>query len=340
MERDVTDKQMKLEAHQRNTIEKGKKKQLTDAQDEIFKDIDEVTKRDQKLSDLSKASTKKTMTQEEIRAQGARIMAEVDNESKPRDSKLDLQEDIFGDDDVQETQETHTYQGESGTVTFEEIVDEDDEPQIEEVKETPPSPPKEEVALPEVRQTGDSKQNIGFTEKRLGHFGSYLPARESAMKEAPYPKSKHMPEKKRDPNEAYMDIEDRNPIWLKDRGDHYYKQGNYTAAIQGYSKCLEQDKEFLMAKLNKATVFMKIRQYVASISEICDLFRSIEAVDKKEREGDEVFFNKIQARAYIKRGACQAWISQFDDAITDIEKAMAFKDVWSEGQISKMKLDI
>jgi hypothetical protein len=43
------------------------------------------------------------------------------------------------------------------------------------------------------------------------------------MKEAPYPKSKHMPDKKRDPNEAYMDIEDRNPVWLKDRGDHYYK---------------------------------------------------------------------------------------------------------------------
>jgi hypothetical protein len=41
-----------------------------------------------------------------------------------------------------------------------------------------------------------------------------------------------------------------------------------------------------MAKLNKATVFMKIRQYVSGISEICDLFRSIEAVDKKEREGD------------------------------------------------------
>lgn len=44
------------------------------------------------------------------------------------------------------------------------------------------------------------------------------------MKEPPYPKSKQMVKKKDD---VYIDIEDKDPVWLKDKGDHFYNRNDY-----------------------------------------------------------------------------------------------------------------
>ena len=53
---------------------------------------------------------------------------------------------------------------------------------------------------------------MGFTEKKFAH----LPARESHLKEPPYPKSKKM---EKTPGDQHLDIEDKDPVWLKDKGD-------------------------------------------------------------------------------------------------------------------------
>ena len=98
---------MRLDAHKRNTIEAGKKKQLTDAQDEIFADYDQVNKRDQKLSELSKVQAfpqEKPMTEDEARERGKTIMADLDARERKRvdNQKLNLDQDIFGNDDLDE----------------------------------------------------------------------------------------------------------------------------------------------------------------------------------------------------------------------------------------------
>ena len=51
-----------------------------------------------------------------------------------------------------------------------------------------------------------------------------LPARESQHKEAPYPKSKKVEKKA---NDQFIDIEDKDPLWLKDKGDHFYKRNDF-----------------------------------------------------------------------------------------------------------------
>ncbi len=71
-----------------------------------------------------------------------------------------------------------------------------------------------------------------FTEKKFAH----LPMRESHMKEAPYPKSKNIETKKDD---VYIDIEERDPVWLKDKGDHFYKRNDFQSAISAYTKAIE-----------------------------------------------------------------------------------------------------
>ena len=93
-----------------------------------------------------------------------------------------------------------------------------------------PAPAEKPAELPSVREKKDVEMK--FTEKKFAH----LPARESQHKEAPYPKSKKI-EKKQDDN-AYIDVEDKDPLWLKDKGDHFYRRNDFYSALNAYSKSL------------------------------------------------------------------------------------------------------
>jgi hypothetical protein len=72
------------------------------------------------------------MTEEEMRFRGKEIMRSMDEkeQNRNRSENMNLQEDIFGDDDLDEPQpEKYTYKNDEkvGQCTVEEIVD-DDEP--------------------------------------------------------------------------------------------------------------------------------------------------------------------------------------------------------------------
>lgn len=184
-----------------------------------------------------------------------------------------------------------------GQCTVEEIVDEE-EPEIQEAAESPA--PEVSHELPGIREK--KTEQIPFTEKKFAH----LPARESHDKEAPYPKSKKMD---KDPNDQYINIEDKDPLWLKDKGDHFYNRHDYHAAVNAYSKSIQNDKDFLMARLNRATTFIRMRAYQACVGDCNDIETHVNALKDAEREEDSEFYTKIMGRTYLKRGAAQAWLS-------------------------------
>ena len=174
-----------------------------------------------------------------------------------------------------------------------------------------------------------------FSEKKFAH----LPARESHHKEAPYPKSKKI---EKNPTDVHIDIEDKDPLWLKDKGDHFYKRHDYMSAVNAYSKSIENDKTFLMSRLNRGTTFLRMRHFQACIDEMNDIFMLISNVASKEREEDLQYYEKMESRAYLKRAAAHAWCSQFDLAIEDYKQAMTYNKLgfFSEQEISVIQHDI
>lgn len=173
-----------------------------------------------------------------------------------------------------------------------------------------------------------------FTEKKFPH----LPTRESHNKEAPFPKSK-----KKDPkakNEDFIDVEDKDPVWLKDKADHFFKQHDYTAACAAYSKALKEEPDFLMCKINRSTAWIKTRQYNFAIDDCREIISQVDAMKEDEREGeDKVFYDKIVARSLVKRGACFAWTSKFDEAVADFDKVIdteSYRSVLSDQEISSL----
>lgn len=148
-----------------------------------------------------------------------------------------------------------------------------------------------------------------------------MPMRESHSKEAPYPKSKKMT--KDDKDAFYVDIEERDPVWLKDKGDHFFWKHDYNAALWTYCKAIEADWEFLKVYLNWATTFIKMRKFENCIEDCDDIIKKISDVKEEEKQ-DDPFYIKVLARAYVKWGAANAFLSKLSQAVDDIEAGLNF----------------
>jgi len=138
---------------------------------------------------------------------------------------------------------------------------------------------------------------------------------------------------------VYIDIEDKDPLWLKDKGDHFYKRHDFMSAINAYSKAIKIDNGFLFCRLNRGTTFMRMRQFQACVDEMDDIEQLINAIPQNEIAEEFDFYTKIRGRMTLRRAAALAWMSQFDAAIADYEKAAMFKGVFSEHEISVMQHD-
>jgi len=134
-------------------------------------------------------------------------------------------------------------------------------------------------------------------------------------------------------------VEDKDPVWLKDKADHFYKRSDYHSALNAYSKALEYDKEFLMGRLNRATTWLKVRCFENAIEDIQDIETFIGGLKEEEREGDE-FYQRMLARCFLKKGAGYAWLSKFDEAIASLQSASKFKGVFNEREIIEILNDI
>ena len=184
--------------------------------------------------------------------------------------------------------------------------------------------------LPKIREGGSKK--VEFTEKLFKN----MPARESHKKEPPFPKSKKLDKKKDD---IHIDIEDRDPVWLKDKGDHFYKRHDFSSAMNAYSKSIKNDPEFLKWYLNRATTLLKIRNFEGAIEDLNDIETKIKA--QTEEELKDPFYDKMMSRVIVKRAAAHSWLSHFDDAEKDFTRALKeYKNTYSEEEIKFIENDL
>ena len=118
-----------------------------------------------------------------------------------------------------------------------------DKKEKEEEKEKNPPPQQQS----DIRKQETIKVNL--TKKLIPTFS----ARESLSKEPPYPKSKkYVPEK----NYLGQEIDEKNPIWAKQRGDNFYNNKDYSSAINAYNNALDLDPYFHKVLINRGTCYM------------------------------------------------------------------------------------
>ncbi|TNV72933.1 hypothetical protein FGO68_gene17061 [Halteria grandinella] len=150
------------------------------------------------------------------------------------------------------------------------------------------------------------------------------------------PKSKKIDKKK---DTVYIDVEDKDPVWLKDKGDHFYKRNDYHSALNAYSKALEFDKEFLMGRLNRATTWLRVRCFENAVEDLNDIETFIMNLKEDERDNDD-FYQRMLARTFLRRGAGYAWLSKFDLAVENLTEAQKYKNVFNERELIEISNDV
>lgn len=93
-----------------------------------------------------------------------------------------------------------------------------------------------------------------------------------------------------------------------------------------------------MGRLNRATTWIRVRAFDNCIADCNDIENQILALKESEREDE--FYGRLLARLYVKRGASYAWISNFEKALEDYERAIKNKLVFSEQELNEMERDM
>lgn len=317
---------MKVEGYQRKQLKQKKLEEKERTEEELFRDLDEMEQKNQmimehqKVQQVRKAADDGRQFQKDMALKGTTITATQGMIHQQRDESTD----IFGEEDIAEMPSTagssRTFQPPNPKVKVE-------EPQpvqvIEEMFEEP-------LPVPEVRQKQDVK--VDFTEKKFAH----LPARESQTREPPMPRSKKIDKKK---DTVFIDVEDKDPVWLKDKGDHFYQRNDFHSALNAYSKALEHDKEFLMGRLNRATTWLRVRCFENAVEDLNDIETYIMALKDEERDNDD-FYQRMLARTFLRRGAGYAWLSKFDQSVENLTEALKYKNVFTERELIEISNDV
>ncbi|XP_054844720.1 RNA polymerase II-associated protein 3 [Eublepharis macularius] len=109
-----------------------------------------------------------------------------------------------------------------------------------------------------------------------------------------------------DSEEDGIHIDTEKALAEKEKGNNYFKQGNYDAAIECYTKGMNADPYNPVLPTNRASAFFRMKKYSMSESD-CNLALAL---------------NKNYTKAYARRGAARFALYNFKGAKEDYEKAL------------------
>ena len=158
---------------------------------------------------------------------------------------------------------------------------------------------------------------VNLTKKLIPTFS----ARESLAKEPPYPKSKkYVPEK----NYLGQEIDEKNPIWAKQRGDNFYNNKDYSSAINAYNNALDLDPYFHKVLINRGTCYMCLGQFDQALNDFYRAIDLINSIDKKERS--DAFYDRINVKALSKIYAIHALRQEYQKSLEIINDKLLLKE--------------
>lgn len=119
------------------------------------------------------------------------------------------------------------------------------------------------------------------------------------------------------------DIASENDVvWLRDRGAHFFKHGDYIAAVNAYTAALEFQPKNAQLLTNRAAAHF---QLMAFTSVIADCNRAVQILEKRKSDG-VAEMSAADASAFgialVRRGAAQLRLGMITDALSDLQRAV------------------
>ena len=352
-EKFVVEQSIKIDDNRREEIRTKKEEEKTAAEKDLYKFVDKIDKG--KIDEEEEEEDDKNKNNEDINI-NKEVEESKNNEENEEEENINENKNINKDKVIKYKLEEDPYKDEKEIFKREEIKDptpikhsiesrrnqifSDEENNKKEIKEKPmviqspmvtennfqntlralinkeeksKEPPKPEPT--NIRKHETIKVNL--TKKMIPTFA----ARESLAKEPPYPKSKkYVPEK----NYLGQEIDEKNPIWAKQRGDNFYNNKDYRSAINAYNKALDLDPNFLKVLINRGTCYMCLGEFDLALSDFNKAIDLINGIDKKERS--DAFYDRVNVRALSKMYAVYALRQEYQKALDIINEKLLLKE--------------
>ncbi|GLI70787.1 hypothetical protein VaNZ11_015654 [Volvox africanus] len=129
---------------------------------------------------------------------------------------------------------------------------------------------------------------VSFTKLETGH----LPAREQREEDIRAFRKQARAAAEDDPDT--IDIAERQPLFLKDKGDEMFKAGNYSGALNAYSRAIQLDDCHAAVRTNRAACRLALGE-AAGCVEDCD--RAWELLAERKERLDHDLLDEAEAMA-------------------------------------------
>ncbi|KAL6424406.1 hypothetical protein ACFW04_009883 [Cataglyphis niger] len=165
-----------------------------------------------------------------------------------------------------------------------------------------------ENAVPLPRRSGTI--DVTFSERVFP-----TPARESSLIEEQEWLSKQA-EARRKTGFVVEDLrpEEQDPQWLKDKGDDFFKAGNYLAAISAYTHGIKISNEMTALYVNRSAAHYALGNYYRCIDDCSKVLELMEPKCESNRVS--------RARCHARRGAALCKLSAPQHGIPELEAAL------------------
>ncbi|XP_035664317.1 dynein assembly factor 4, axonemal-like [Branchiostoma floridae] len=114
-----------------------------------------------------------------------------------------------------------------------------------------------------------------------------------------------------DPN---LSEEEKNPLWLKEKGDGFYKSGNVLAAVNAYSQAIRMDSKMPALYSNRAACHLQIRNFHKAAQ---DSSRALELLTPPVPANAAA-----RCKAHVRRGTSLCQLEMYVEGLMDYEAAL------------------
>ncbi|KAJ7407978.1 Dyslexia susceptibility 1 candidate protein 1 protein like protein [Pitangus sulphuratus] len=108
--------------------------------------------------------------------------------------------------------------------------------------------------------------------------------------------------------------EEKNPDWLKDKGNKMFAMGNYLAAVNAYNLALRLNNKLPLLYLNRAACHLKLRNLHKAIE---DSSKALELLTPPVPDNEDA-----RMKAYVRRGTAFCQLELYTEGLQDYEAAL------------------
>lgn len=194
----------------------------------------------------------------------------------------------------------------------------------EEAAERKKKEEEEQAARPAPNENLPAPRSAGKVELNFTHHRRNLPARERIETDEEVAKREeddYKQKKLENPDKARAPTHDQM-MWLKMRGDHFYRTRDFRAAINAYTSCLELDPKNVQALSNRSVCALRLRLWADAISDATaafELFKKVKREGKDEEEWEQELNKRV--RCLLRRGIAHTRLGMLEQAVADLDTA-------------------